>query len=170
MEAVRTLARRLADGLRALGGVRLLVLLLGVLGAVLVMAAELSTIVRVEVLTAGTCEEIADSELRDSCDTSGFEQHGGAFFLIGAVAIAMAIGAARGASRPAALALIVLGAIVLVISLSRDVPKADETGRVGLQFEEAEAQPGRGLYLEVIGGGLIALAGLRGVAQRRERD
>jgi hypothetical protein len=157
------------QAIRRLGALPLLILVLGVVGGVLVVLAEVSTIVKVDVLTAGTCEEIAESSLRDSCDTSGFEQHGGAFLLVGLLAMVMAVGAALRSSRPAAVALLVLGAIVLVISLTRDLPKTDETGRVGLQFEEAEAKPGTGLYLEFIGGGLVALAGLRGVAQRRQR-
>ena len=166
MEAPRNLAARVADALRGLGALPLLILVLGVAGGILMIVAELSTVVRVDVLTAGTCEEIADSSLRDSCDTSGLEQHGGAFILLGLAAIAMALGASRRASRPAALALIAIGAIVIAISLLRDVPKANETGRVGLQFEAAEAKPGRGLYLEFVGGGLVLLAGLRGAAQR----
>ena len=58
-------------------GVSVIVLVLGVIGALLVVFAELSTIVKVDVLTTGTCEEIADPEVRDACDASGFEQHGG---------------------------------------------------------------------------------------------
>ena len=72
--------------------------------------------------TTGTCEEIADPDVRDACDSSGFEQHGGAFILLGVAALAMAWGAGRGASRPAAIALVAIGAVVLAFSLIRDVP------------------------------------------------
>ena len=65
----------------------------------------------------------------------------------------MTWGAARGASRPAALALVAIGVVVLVFSLIRDVPKANDTGLVGLQYEEAEAKPGSGLYMELAGAG-----------------
>lgn len=137
-----------------------MVLILGVVGAVLIVVAELSTIVRVDVLTTGTCEEIADPKVRDACDAGGFEQHGGAFILLGVAALAMAWGAARGASRPAATALVAIGVVVLAFSLIRDVPKANDTGLVGLQYEEAEAKPGTGLYLEIVGAGLVLLAGV----------
>ena len=56
-------------------------------------------------------------------------------------------------SRPAAIALVAIGAVVLAFSLIRDVPKANETGLVGLQYEEAEAKAGSGLYLEIAGCG-----------------
>ena len=135
-------------------------LILGVVGAVLIVVAELSTIVRVDVLTTGTCEEIADPKVRDACDAGGFEQHGGAFILLGVAALAMAWGAARRASRPAATALVAIGVVVLAFSLIRDVPKANDTGLVGLQYEEAEAKPGRGLYMEIVGAGLLMLGGL----------
>ena len=151
---------RLSEALRSTGGVSLVVLTLAVIGAILIVVAELSTIVRVDVLTAGTCEEIADPKVRDACDAGGLEQHGGAFILLGAVALAMAWGAGRGASRPAAAALVAIGAVVLAFSLIRDVPKTDDTGLVGLQYEEAEAKPGTGLYLELAGGVLLVLAGV----------
>jgi len=124
------------------------------------VVAELSTIVRVDVLTTGTCEEIADPKVRDACDAGGFEQHGGAFILLGVAALAMTWGAARGASRPAASALVAIGVVVVAFSLIRDVPKVNDTGLVGLQYEKAEAKPGSGLYLELGGAGLLMLAGL----------
>lgn len=167
MEASRTLAARAVGAARSAGRLRLLVLLLGAVGGVLVALAELSTIVTVDVLTAGTCEEIADPGLRDACNASGFEQHGGAFLLLGLVAIVMAFGAARGGSRPAAAALLAIGGIVLAFSLLRDLPKANETGRVGIDFEAARAMAGTGLYLEIFGGLLTALAGALALLSRQ---
>ena len=151
---------RLTAAVRSAGGVSLLVLALGVVGAVLVVVAELSSIVRVDVLTTGTCEEIADPDVRDACDSSGFEQHGGAFILLGVAALAMAWGAGRGASRPAAIALVAIGVVVFAFSLIRDVPEANETGLVGLQYDEAQAKAGPGLYMEIAGAGLLMLGGL----------
>ena len=151
---------RLTGAVRSAGGVSLVVLALGVIGAVLIIVAELSSIVRVDVLTTGTCEEIADPKVRDACDSNGFEQHGGAFILLGVAALAMAWGAGRGGSRPAAVALLATGIVVLVFALVRDVPDVNETGLVGLQYEEAEAKAGPGLYLEIVGAGFLMLAGL----------
>ena len=54
--------------------------------------------------------------------------------------------------------------MVLAFSLIRDVPKANDTGLVGLQYEEAEAKPGTGLYLEIVGRGADT-AGGAGAAQ-----
>ena len=163
MEASATLADRARHAARTAGPLSLIVLALGVAGAVLLVVAELSTVVTVDVLTTGTCEEIADPEVRDACDVSGFEQHGGALVLLGLAAIVMAIGAARGASRPAAFALIAIAAVVIAIAVLRDLPQTDETGLVGLRYEEARAGADSGLYLELIGAGLCAAAGAVGL-------
>ena len=133
---------------------------LGLTAALLLVITEFSTIVSVDVLTAGTCEEIADPRARDACQVSGLEQHGGAFFLIAVVILLMALGAARGASRPAAVALVALGAIVLVVTGVRDLPKLHETGLVGIEYEKAQAGPSTGFYLEIVAGFLCIGAGL----------
>ena len=56
--------------------------------------------------------------------------------------------------------MVAIGVVVLAFALIRDVPEANETGLVGLQYDEAEAKAGAGLYLEIIGAGLVALGGL----------
>ena len=154
-----TPAARARHAVRSAGPVSLLILIVGLAGGVLLVIAEFSTIVTVDVLTTGTCEEIADPEVRDACDVSGLEQHGGALILLGLAAIAMAIGAGHGASRPAAFALIGIAAVVIAIAVLRDLPQANETGLVGLRYEEAKAGVDTGLYLEFIGAGLCAAAG-----------
>ena len=53
-----------------------------------------------------------------------------------------------------------IGVVVLAFSLARDLPETNETGLVGLQYEEAEARPGTGLYIEIAGAVLVAAAGL----------
>ena len=162
-----TAVARLTGAVRSAGGVTLIVLALGVIGATLVILAEFSTIVRVDVLTTGTCEEIADAELRDACDSGGFEQHGGAFVLLGAVALLMTWGVVRGGSLPAALALMGIGVVILVFSLVRDVTKTDDTGLVGLQYEQADAKAGSGLYMELAGGIVLIFAGGLGLVRAR---
>ncbi len=166
MEASPTFATRArgavlwaGGALQSAGPLALIVLVLGAAGGVLLVVAELSTIVTVDVLTTGTCEEIADPEVRDACSVSGFEQHGGALILLGLAAILMAIGAGRGSSRPASVALIVIALIVVVIVVTRDIPAAGETGLVGLRYEEAHAGASAGLYLECVGAALCAAAG-----------
>ena len=80
MEVLRTLAGRLSGALRAAGprhhpGHRRS----ASSGALLVLATEFLTIAEVDVLTTGTCREIADPAVKEACRTTGFEQHGGAF-------------------------------------------------------------------------------------------
>jgi hypothetical protein len=133
--------------------------IVGVLGALAVLVTEFTTIYAVDVLTSGTCEEIADPAARDACQTSGFEQHGGAFILLGLLALVMAVGAGRGRSRPAATALAAIGLVVLAFALGRDLPRSNDTGLVGIQYEQAKAGPRTGLYLEVAGGILCLAAG-----------
>lgn len=140
--------------------------MLGVLGALVLVIAELSTVVSIDVLSTGTCEEIADPQVRDACSVSGIEQHGGALILLGLLALAMTFGAARG-STPAALALIGIAVIVVGLTVLRDIPASTETGLVGLRYEAAEAGAARGLYLELTGAVLCAAAGA--LSLRRSR-
>lgn len=169
MEALRNAATRLLAALRGGGTLALAITVLGAIGAVLVFVAEFTTIFAVDVLTSGTCEEIADPAARDACHTSGFEQHGGAFLLLGALALVMALGTGRGRSRPAAIALVVTGAIVLGFAFVRDLPKTSDTGLIGIQYEEAKAGPRSGFYLEIIGGVVCVVAGGLGLATAGRR-
>jgi hypothetical protein len=160
MEASGTAATRVTGALRNAGPLAVVLTAVGVVGALLVLITEFTTIYSVDVLTSGTCEEIADPAARDACQTSGFEQHGGAFILLGLLALVMAVGAGRGRSRPAATALAAIGVVVLAFALARDLPKSNDTGLVGIQYEQAKAGPRTGLYLEVVGGILCLGAGV----------
>jgi hypothetical protein len=160
MEASGTAAARVTGALRKAGPLSVVLTAVGVIGALLVLITEFTTIYSVDVLTSGTCEEIADPAARDACQTSGFEQHGGAFILLGILALVMAVGAGRGRSRPAATALAAIGVVVLAFALARDLPKSNDTGLVGIQYEQAKAGPRAGLYLEVVGGILCLAAGV----------
>ena len=159
MEAPKTLAGPTRAAVGQAGPSTLIVPALGILGGILLVVAELSSVVTVEVLTTGTCVEIADPEVRDACSVSGFEQHGGALILLGILAFLMALGAGRGTSRPASVALIAIALIVVGIVVTRDIPAAGETGLVGLRYEEAQADAGAGLYLECAGAAFCAAAG-----------
>lgn len=167
MEASGTPVLRALGAVGRLGPASLLVLLLGLAGAVLLVVAELSSVVTINV-DMGTCPELADPEVREACDVSGFEQHGGGLILLGLVAAVMTLGAARGHSRPAALALLVVAAVVLAFALLRDLPKAGETGLVGIRYEQADAVAGAGLYLEIAGAVALAVAGLATLLRPRE--
>ncbi len=144
--------------IRAFGTLRLAVLALGLTAGLLMLIAELSTIWSVDVVTA-SCSDLADPSLADACVRKGYEAHLFALIVLGLLVLVMTWGAARGASRPAALALVAIGAVVLAIALIGDAPKVDETGRIGQNFDEAEANPGAGFYLEIAGGILAVLGG-----------
>jgi hypothetical protein len=141
------------------------VLLLGLLGAILLALTEFATIASVEI-PGRTCKEIADVAAVDRCSLSGFERHGGAFLLLAAFAAFMAFGAGRGGSRPAAVALLVVGVVVLGLALLRDLPETQRTGAVGITYEGATGQAGTGFYLEVAAGVLLVGAGALALGRR----
>jgi hypothetical protein len=154
----------LADFRAAIGrtpGPLLAVTVAGLVAALLMIATEFSTIASVE-LPGGSCAtelELADPEQQDRCELSGFERHGGALILVGLICGAMALGAGVGRSRPAAAALVVIGALVLAIGLFLDLPETDETGQIGPNFEGASGTAEAGLYMELLAGALALGAG-----------
>lgn len=125
------------------------------------LLTEFTTVISVDV-AAGSCESIYDTnpELADSCSQKGFERHGTALILLGLLTFAMGSGAAFGRSRPAAVALIAIGVIVLGLTLLRDLPASDDTGLIGRRYAAAEASAGPGLWFELIAGVLAICAGL----------
>jgi hypothetical protein len=141
-------------------GLALAVTCAGILAAALMVSADFLPIVSVDV-ASGSCEVINDSspDLADGCEQSGFERHGPALVLLGLVTAAMAWGAGRGGSRPAAAALVAVGLVALGIALLIDLPVTDDTGAIGPRFEGAEAQAEIGFTLELVAGVLAALAG-----------
>jgi hypothetical protein len=138
--------------------IALLVLGLGVLAGVLMILTEFSTLFEVEVVTA-SCKDLADPDLADTCLTKGAEQHSYALVFLGALAIAMAWGAGIGMSRPAAIALVVAGVIVLAIAIIGDLPDSTKTGEIGTNFDQAAATKGIGIWFELVGGALAVVAG-----------
>jgi hypothetical protein len=156
----------LIGGLRSTRGTALALLAAGALAGALMIATEFAPVAKVDVAD-GNCEVINDAnpELADRCSLSGFERHGGALIVLGALAIAMAYGAGAGGSRPAAVALAAIGLIVLALALIRDLPETGRTGAIGPRLEGATGQKGAGLWLELAGGALALGAGA--VALRR---
>jgi hypothetical protein len=86
---------------------------------------------------------------------------------MGIVAALMSWGAAVGHSRPAAIALLAIGAAVVAIALLTDVPDIHKTGVIGERFDSAQAGPGPGLWMEIAGGALVLVAGAMAVVGRR---
>jgi hypothetical protein len=151
---------------RRLEPVWTVVLLLGLTAAVLMIVSEFMTLRSVKVLTA-SCDDLADPSLRGSCVTHGGEEHAYALVLMGIVAALMTWGAAIGRSRPAAFALLAIGAAVVAIALITDVPDIHKTGVLGERFDSAHAQAGPGLWVEIAGGALALAAGAMASAVRR---
>jgi hypothetical protein len=155
-------------GLRRAGRTGLALLAAGLVGSVLAIIAEFSVLYEIDVVTA-SCEDLATPQLQDECVTKGNEQHSNALLLMGLLGILLSFGVAIG-SRPAAAALLVVGAVILAIAILGDLPDTDETGEIGVNFDRAEASAGIGLTLEIIAGALLAASGVLGLALRgRER-
>jgi hypothetical protein len=127
---------------------------------VLMLLTEVTTVISVD-LQGTTCERIYDSspELADGCSQKGFERHSVALLLFGLLTFAMGSGAAFGRSRPAAVALIAIGVIVLGLTLLGDLPASDDTGLIGRDYDQAEATAGPGLWFELVAGVLAVAAG-----------
>lgn len=90
----------------------------------------------------------------------GWRNHGFAMLLLGLASVPMVLGALRGA-RPAMWALAAIGVVVLVVALTVDLSAARESGtlRESVSYEDAQAQPAIGFFLETLAGVLLVLAG-----------
>jgi hypothetical protein len=136
-----------------------IVIALGLGAAVLMVATEFSTIqsVRIGESTCGAAEQ----RLRDICQTGGGEQHNYALLVLGVFAALLAFGAAVGRSRPAALALLGVGVVVLAIALLGDRPTLNDRRGLEVYYGEAgtRGERGGGYTLELIAGALAVLAG-----------
>lgn len=138
-----------SEALRAsLGGLSVLsaaLLLAGLTGGLLLVAADFSTLI--EIRSGGV--------VRDRI--AGGDRHTYALVLIGAVTVGMAVVAALRDSRAAALALAGLGLLALFICLLADLPDVNSSGYLS-GFRSADASPGPGFYLEAVGAVLVLLA------------
>jgi hypothetical protein len=125
------------------------------------LLTEITTVISIDV-AVGSCDSIYDTnpELADDCRQIGFERHSLALVLLGLLTLVMGSGAAFGKSRPAAVALVGIGVVVLGIALLGDLPASDETGLIGRRYAAAEATAGPGLWFEIVAGGLAIAAGL----------
>ena len=131
------------------------------IGGALMLLAEVTTVISVD-LRSTSCEGIYDTNptLADDCSQVGFERHSVALLLLGLLTFVMGSGAAFGRSRPAALALIAIGVVVLGLAVAIDLPASDDTGVIGQDYASAHASAGLGLWFEIVGGALAVLAGL----------
>ena len=143
-------------------GVRAALLILPLAGLGLLVAAEFSTLYEVRV---------GDSVAPGSAITAG-SHHGYALLVVAAAVGVMTFGAAVGRSRPAALALGLLGLAAIAIALLADRPVIDDTGLYGEAYEAARAIAGPALTLELLGGAaiLVGAVALFALSPRDRRD
>ena len=139
---------------------RLTTLLLGLmlLGAVLLIVAEFLPLYEIRAVTA----------VPAGGHKSTGAHHGYALGVIGLAIIPMAWGAVRGGSKPAAIAALVLAVIALFVALAIDLPDLNETGLIGRTYDQAEARPRVGFFVETLGA-TLALLGAIGTLVLRER-
>ena len=120
-------------------------------GAILLIVADLSTLIEIKVLTVS------------KQSISGGSHHAYALLILGIFALPMAYGATRGGSRPAMAALAAVGVVALVIMLAVDLPDIHKTGVIGQRFTDASASPKICFYLETLCGFLLLIAGSAGL-------
>ena len=121
-----------------------------VLGALLLIVAEFLPLYEIRAITAVP---------KGGHKTTG-AHHGYALLVIGIAMLPMAVGAVRGRSRPAAYALLALSLIALFVALGIDLPDLNETGLIGRTYDQAEARPRVGFFVETLGATLALLGSI----------
>lgn len=124
------------------------------LGALLLLVAEFTSLYQIHVATSSTPVE----------SVSGGSNNSYALVPIALMAGVLGIGIFRTGSRPALLAVGIVGVVALLIALLGDLPDAEATGLVGsptTHYINASSTPSAGLYMETLGSVvLIATCGL----------
>jgi hypothetical protein len=149
---------------QASGSLRAAILAGSLLGALLLVVAEFTTLFTVHVETTSAPIKTAATG----------PHHSYALLLIAIVAAVLAVAVWRDSSRPALLAIGLLGVVALLIALLGDLPDANASGLAGTsttRYVDASSTPSAGLYLETLGAvvlvitcgvGFIALGAPRG--------
>ena len=134
---------------------RAAILVGGMLGALLLLLAEFTTLFDVTTQAGG-------APIRSVASGS---HHGYALIPIALLAAVLAFAAWRASSRPALLAIGALGLIALLIGVLGDLPDARATGLVlrGSQYVSASSSPSAGLYMETLGAVLLVAICVCGV-------
>ena len=120
------------------------------LGAVLLIVAEFLPLYEIRAITA----------VPEGGRKSTGAHHGYALVVVGLALLPMAWGAVKGGSRPAAIACLVLALIALFVALAIDLPDLNETGLIGRTYDQAEARPRVGFFVETLGATLALLGAI----------
>ena len=121
-----------------------------VLGALLLIVAEFLPLYEIRAITAVP---------EGGHKTTG-AHHGYALLVVGLAMLPMAVGAVRGRSRPAAFAVLAMSLIALFVALAIDLPDLNETGLIGRTYDQAEARPRVGFFVETLGATLALLGSI----------
>jgi len=123
-------------------------------GAGLLLAAERATLFSLHVAARQAAIKTVTGGSHDSF----------ALVPIAVLAAVLALAVFRAGSRPALLALGLLGAVALLIALVADLPDARARGLVGTpaHYRQAVATPGPGLYLETAGAAALIITSVGG--------
>jgi hypothetical protein len=130
-----------------------------VLGALLLIVAEFLPLYEIRTITA----------VPAGGHKSTGAHHGYALLIVGLAMLPMAVGAVRGGSRPAAFALLALSVIALFVALAIDLPDLNETGLIGRTYDQAQARPRVGFFVETLGATLALLGSIGTVIFRPGR-
>jgi hypothetical protein len=154
------------------GGLGAAVLGTGLLGAILLLAAEFATLFEVHTTVAGTVR---------SAQTG--PHHGFALVPLAVLAAGLAYVVWAASSRAALIGIGALGILALLIALLADLPDASSTGlaRVGGRYVAAVSAPRAGFYMETLGAVVLLITcvcglvltggpGLRGIRPRRRTE
>jgi hypothetical protein len=128
------------------------VVLVALLGALLVLVAQFTSLYHVHVATS--------SAPIKTVGTGG--NHGWAPVPIALACVVLALAVYRYGNRTALLGLVVLGVATLLIALLDDLPDAHSTGLIGSgasTYVQGASSPSAGLYMETLGAVLLVLSG-----------
>ena len=125
-----------------------------VAGALLLIVAEFLTVREIVVVTVVP---------PDGTDTGG-SLHLYALGVLGLAMLPMAYGAVVRGARPAAVALVVLAVVACAIVLFVDRPGLDDAGIFARTYDQAQAQPATGFYLESLGAALALIGAVAALA------
>ncbi len=137
-------------GVTATPGALGMILAGALLGALLLAVAEFTTLFTVHVSTS-----LASIKSEGTGSHDDF-----ALIPIALAAAALGIGFWRFGSRPALLAIGVLGVIAFLIAILGDLPDAKATGLIGssaTHYVSASSTPSAGLYMETLGGVILVI-------------
>jgi hypothetical protein len=141
------------------------VLGLSLASAILLFFTELATL-SYRTIGIGGCESRVNPGV---CTTTGADAHGHALWLIALLVLVFGWGAAVGRSRPAGLAVLVCGLVVLGIALIADAPDLGDIRGLDATYNQVAAHTGSAFALELVGGALAVLAGALGMRRRSAR-